>query len=131
MVWVEHSALQTGSFKRGITMAKQFTDDELEWAEDQILMWIDNDRPTYDRKIYIFRNLEKKKDKGIYDPVKAEKAFNYLTTDVRRMLNRESRESMLEMIGTTMPVRASVMADRNLRLEFEAWYNEEKEMRAS
>ena len=112
-------------------MVKQLSNDELEWSEQQILLWIDNDHPTYDRKMYIFRSLEKKKDKRIYDPVKAEKAFSYLTTDVRRMLNRESRESMIEMIGTTMPVRASVMADRNLRLEFEAWYNEEKEMRAS
>lgn len=112
-------------------MIKELTQDELEWAEQQILLWIDNDHPTYDRKIYAFKSLEKKKDKGIYDPVKAEKMFNYLTTDVRRMLNRENRESMIEMIGTTMPVRASIMANRSLRLEFEAWYKEEKELRAS
>ena len=112
-------------------MAKEFNDDELEWAEDQILLWIDNDRNTYEKKMYMFRNLEKKKDKNIYDPVKAEKLFNYLTTDVRRMLNRTESETIIDMIGTAMPVRASVMADRNLRLEFEAWYNEEKEVRTS
>ena len=112
-------------------MAKEFTDDELEWAEDQILLWIDNDHPTYDRKMYMFGNLEKKKDKSIYDPIKAEKLFNYLTTDVRRMLNRTERETVIDMIGSTMPTAASTMADRNLRLEFEAWYKEEKEMRAS
>jgi len=111
-------------------MAKQLTQDELGWAEEHIILWIDNDHSTYNRKIYMFRSLEKKKDKNTYNPDKALKMFNHLTTDVRRKLNRESRESMLEMIGTTMPTIASSMADVELRDEFEAWYNEEKEMRS-
>ena len=112
-------------------MTKDLTQQELEWAQEQIILWIDNDRSYYNRKIAIFKNLEKKKNKGAYDPDKALKAFNYLTTDVRRMLNREERENIINMIGTTMPTVASSMADIELRDEFGAWYTEEKEMRAA
>jgi len=104
---------------------------KMEWAAEQIGLWIDNDRPFYDRKIRIFKSLEKKKDKGIYDPEKAKKAFNYLTTDVRRQLNREEKENIIFMIGTAMPTAASTIVDEELRMEFEAWYSEEKELRAS
>ncbi|MCK4668188.1 hypothetical protein KAU33_15665 [Candidatus Dependentiae bacterium] len=105
--------------------------EKMEWAAEQIGLWIDNDRPFYNRKIRIFESLEKKKDKGIYDPLKALKAFNYLTTDVRRQLNREEKENITDMIGTTMPPAASTIVDEELRMEFEAWYTEEKELRAS
>lgn len=112
-------------------MNKQLREDEMKWAAGQIGLWIDNDRPFYDRKIRMFKTLEKKKDKEIYDPDKAEKLFNYLTTDVRRMLNRNERESIFDVIGTTMPTAASSIADEELREEFEAWYTEEKALRAS
>lgn len=131
MVWVEPSALQSGNIKRDDLMTKELSQDKLEWSIEQITLWIDNDRSNYDRKMAMFKSLEKKKDKGTYNPDKALKMFNYLTTDVRRKLNRESRDDVLYMIGTTMPPVASSMADIELRDEFGAWYNEEKEMRSS
>ena len=105
--------------------------EKIEWAAEQIGLWIDNNRPLYDRKIRIFKSLEKRKDKGIYDPEIAKLAFNFLTTDVRRQLNREDKEDIYYMIGSTMPTAASTIVNEELRMEFEAWYNEEKELKAS
>ena len=112
-------------------MTKKLKEYEMDWAAEQIDLWIDNDREFYDRKIRIFESLEKKKDEDTYDPEKAKKAFNYLTTDVRRQLNREESENIIDMIGTAMPTTASRLVDEELRMEFEAWYLEEKELRAS
>lgn len=112
-------------------MVKELTEDEMIWAVEQIGMWIDNDRPCYQRKIKIFESLEKKKNKGIYNPDKAKKLFNYLTTDVRRQLNKDNKESIFDVIGTPMPPLASTYVDEDLRIEFEVWYKEEKELRAS
>ena len=110
---------------------KLYTSNQMRWSVNNIILWINNDRPFYDRKIAIFKSLEKKKDKGIYDPTKAEKTLNYLTTDVRRYLNREQRENVIDIIGTTMPPAASALANIELRNEFEAWCLEDKELRAS
>ena len=105
--------------------------EKINWSAEQIGLWINNTRSLYNRKIRIFKSLEKRKDKDIYDPEIAKLAFNFLTTDVRRQLNREEKENILYMIGTTMPPAASTIVNEELLMEFEAWYNEEKEMRAS
>ena len=103
-------------------MSKELSKEKMMWATEQVVLWSDNDFASYERKMNIFRNLAKKKDNGTYDPMKAEKAINYLPTSIRRELNRTMKDNFVEMIGTTMPPLVSTWADEEIRIEFENWY---------
>ncbi len=46
----------------------------------ELLLFVDNDEPLYREKMLIFRVLAKKKDRGLYNPKLAPKAFAALLT---------------------------------------------------
>ncbi len=74
-----------------------------------LLLIIDNDEKTYTQKVYMFKNLTKKVEKGTFDPIKAEKIFKPLTDRVRIDYNKEDydREQFI-------PIESSRLADINL-----------------
>ncbi len=51
---------------------------------NEIMSASDNFEPFYNRKMMMWKNLYAKQKKGIFDPVKAEKLFDYLTTSISK-----------------------------------------------
>jgi hypothetical protein len=55
----------------------------------ELLLFVDNDEPLYRRKMLIFRALAKKKDRGVYNPKLAPKAFAALLAGGAKKYVRE------------------------------------------
>ena len=56
---------------------------------DELTLYLDNEEPLYRQKMYIFRALAKKKDRGKYNPALAPKAFAALMTAAAKKYVRE------------------------------------------
>ena len=55
----------------------------------ELTLYLDNEEPLYRQKMYIFRALAKKKDRGKYNPALAPKAFAALMTAATKKYVRE------------------------------------------
>ena len=55
----------------------------------ELTLYLDNEEPLYRQKMYIFRALAKKKDRGKYNPALAPKAFAALMTAAAKKYVRE------------------------------------------
>lgn len=60
-----------------------------DWEVRELLLMIDNYEGFYNRKMMMWRNLYRKVKRGTFDPVKAEKLFDYLTASVSRYYKDE------------------------------------------
>jgi len=56
---------------------------------DELTLYLDNEEPLYRQKMYIFRALAKKKDRGKYNPALAPKAFAALMAAAAKKYVRE------------------------------------------
>ena len=55
----------------------------------ELLLFVDNDEPLYRQKMLIFRALAKKRDRGVYSPKLAPKAFASLLAAGAKKYARE------------------------------------------
>jgi hypothetical protein len=55
----------------------------------ELLLFVDNDEPLYRQKMLIFRALARKKDRGVYNPKLAPKAFVALLSTAAKRYTRE------------------------------------------
>ena len=69
-------------------ISTQIPAEALNWQVHELLLVIDNEQRTYNRKIAMFKNLFKKLSKGTFDKNKAPKLFAMLTDDVAREYNK-------------------------------------------
>ena len=63
--------------------------EDIEWGADEVILYLDNEPQTYNQKLYMFKNLSRKVDRGVFDPVKAEKTFKPLTDRIRIDYNKQ------------------------------------------
>ncbi len=85
-------------------------------AVRELKLYEENNYDLYkSSKVPIFKNLQKKKDKGVYDSEKAEKLFKYHA-------DRSAKAYEKEYGGKFTPADRRALA-RELREEFEAEYN--------
>jgi hypothetical protein len=88
----------------------------------ELALYLDNDEPLYRQKMYVFRALAKKKDRGVYDPKLAPLAFVAL-------LNAAAKKYIKEFggPGDRWNLMFSPMARRHAALhfaqEFVGWYD--------
>jgi len=59
---------------------------------NDLILLIDNERDLYDRLVYIYKNLSRKKQKNIFDPIKAEKIFIPLINDAAKRWHKSMVE---------------------------------------
>lgn len=62
--------------------------EALKWQVHELLLVIDNERSSNNRKVATFKSLFPKLKKGKFDKTRAPKLFSYLTDDVAREYNK-------------------------------------------
>ena len=87
--------------------------EDIEWGADEVILYLNNEPQTYNQKLYMFKNLSRKVDRGIFDPIKAEKLFKPLTDRIRIDYNKEDYGA-----ANFIPIESSRLADTLLVNEF-------------
>jgi hypothetical protein len=87
----------------------------------ELLLFMDNDEPLYRQKMLIFHALAKKKDRGVYNPALAPKAFAALLSTAAKKYLREfgSPGDRWNAIFTTKARHDAALA---CSAEFVEWY---------
>ena len=87
----------------------------------ELLLFVDNDEPLYRQKILIFGALAKKKDRGVYNPALAPKAFAVLLSTAAKKYLRDfgSPGDRWNVIFSTNARRD---AAAECAVEFTEWY---------
>ena len=88
----------------------------------ELTLYLDNEEPLYRQKMYIFRALAKKKDRGKYNPALAPKAFAALMTAAAKKYVREfgATGDRCNLIFSTIDLRHE-STDREIA-EMTAWF---------
>jgi len=87
----------------------------------ELLLFVDNDEPLYRQKMLIFRALAKKKDRGVYNPKLAPKAFaGLLTTAAKKYLHEFGGPG--DRWSAMFPTTARQHAAEACAGEFIEWY---------
>ena len=87
----------------------------------ELCLYADNDEPLYRQKMYIFRALAKKKDRGQYDPKLAPKAFAGLVDLAAKKYVKEFA-SPRDSWNRIFPPESRREAAVNYAEEFIGWY---------
>jgi len=87
----------------------------------ELLLFSDNDEPLYRQKILIFRALARKKDRGVYNPKLAPKAFvAFLITAAKKYLRDFGGPG--DRWNAMFPTEARQAAAEACTAEFVDWY---------
>ena len=87
----------------------------------ELLLFLDNHEPLYRQKLVIFRALARKKDRGLYNPALAPKAFAALLTTAAKTYLREFG-SPGDRWNAIFPTNARHAAADACAAEFVEWY---------
>jgi len=87
----------------------------------ELLLFVDNDEPLYRQKMLIFRALARKKDRGVYNPKLAPKAFTALLSTAAKKYTREFG-SPGDRWNALFPTEARRSAAVECAVEFTEWY---------
>lgn len=87
----------------------------------ELLLFVNNDEPLYLQRLVIFRALARKKDRGVYNPKLAPKAFAALLTTAARRYLREFG-SPGDRWNVIFPAVARQHAAEACAEEFVDWY---------
>jgi len=87
----------------------------------ELLLFVDNDEPLYLQKMLIFRALARKKDRGIYNPKLAPKAFvGLLSTAAKKYIRDFGGPG--DRWNVIFPTVARQHAAEECATEFVGWY---------
>lgn len=67
---------------------------------EELVLYVDNNEPIYRKKVEAFKNLTKKKEKGVYDPELAAKLMMYVVEEAAK----ESAKQWNEWNEMTTPL---------------------------
>ncbi|MEO7038029.1 MAG: hypothetical protein ABI548_28940 [Polyangiaceae bacterium] len=87
----------------------------------ELLLFVDNEQQLYNQKMLIFRALARKKDRGVYNPKLAPKAFAALLTTAAKKYMQDFG-SPGDRWNVTFPTTARQHAAEACAAEFVDWY---------